>query len=673
MSASRSQESIPQRSASERNRSPTRRVAPTFVHPTASFAQREALPPTRPMHYDTTAEPLARSASGPHSSASRRKAYDPQHFFREVLFMWMGVPETDVFSYSQERRRYLLREGSAAQEDMFETLQEVGGCVHRLDELLKTKSHSFLQQSLKAAVRKQLTMFLYFVSSLREKEEYTFELLLVAKLKAMSKLQLLLNLLTETEHAKGGELATKLEVFHRQGSQRLQDLIHTIYVETMGPLLHMTSQWVTKGESPDPFIEFFITINDRVRDSDDDFWTTKYSLRSEMLPNTITPQVAERILLVSKNIAFIRRCCRAKEWKMDPAVVSAAQNTDFNGLPNVVDAAVKCTNSATMKLLHDKLGLNDVIGLIRGVCLVGCGEFYDVVIQRLDKLLVLQSHHVMLSEMTEKFKGAVDEVLPTIKGLNTDMFGSVAFCGLDKDERVSGWDAFYVSLNIPSPLNNIFDASAMRHYKQLFRFMLSVKRVEVALKQAWRLSVFLDRIVVKLDRKRPEALAYRVLASDAHILGMELMHFVNNLWSYLVYEVTMSAFSTLSTKLKKCESLDDVRRVHSAYLNDLRLYTLSNDDSLPTRKVIDRVLVLARKHCAVQQLLVALLERDVGDVASIKAEFSWVSTEFHREVSNLLAVLDKQNLQYDFLNFLLLRLNFNRFYTEGKAAGTTRR
>jgi hypothetical protein len=57
----------------------------------------------------------------------------------------------------------------------------------------------------------------------------------------------------------------------------------------------------------------------------------------------------------------------------------------------------------------------------------------------------------------------------------------------------------------------------------------------------------------------------------------------------------MSAFSTLSAKLKKCESLDDVRRVHSAYLNDLRLYTLSNEDSLPTRKVIDRVLDVAAR------------------------------------------------------------------------------
>ena len=582
--------------------------------------------------------------------------------------MWMGVPETDVFHFSQEQRRYLLREGSVAQEDMFAALQEVGSSVHRLDELLKSKSHSFLQQSLKAAVRKQLTMFLYFVSSLREKDEYTYELLLVAKLKAMPKLQLMLNLLTDTEHAKGGELATKLEVFHRQGSQRLQDLIHTIYVETMGPLLHMTVQWVTRGESPDPFIEFFIVINERVRDTDDDFWTTKYSLRVDMLPNTITPQVAERILLVAKNIAFIKRCCRAKDWKMDPSVLSAAHGADFKSLPAVVDAAVKCTNGATMALLRDKLGLNDLIDLIRGVCLVGCGEFYDVVIQRLDKLLGLQSHHVILSEMTEKFKIAKGEALPTLRGLNSDMFASeVVFCGLDKDERVGGWDAFYVSLNVPSPLNHIFDDSAMRHYKQLFRFMLNVKRVEVALKQAWRLSVFLDRLVVKLDRNQPEALAYRVLASDAHILGMELTHFVNNLWSYLVYEVTMTAFGALKAKLAKCDSVDDVRRAHSAYLNDLKLYTLSNEETLPTRRVIDRVLVLARKYCQVQLLLSNLLERNVGDIAGIRSEFSWVSSEFHREVAALLGILDQQHLQYDFLNFLLLRLNFNRFYTEGKS------
>ena len=172
---------------------------------------------------------------------------------------------------------------------------------------------------------------------------------------------------------------------------------------------------------------------------------------------------------------------------------------------------------------------------------------------------------------------------------------------------------------------------------------------------------------MKLDRNQPEALAYRVLASDAHILGMELTHFVNNLWSYLVYEVTMTAFGALKAKLAKCDSVDDVRRAHSAYLNDLKLYTLSNEETLPTRRVIDRVLVLARKYCQVQLLLSNLLERNVGDIAGIRSEFSWVSSEFHREVAALLGILDQQHLQYDFLNFLLLRLNFNRFYTEGKS------
>ena len=595
---------------------------------------------------------------------------DGTAFFKEVLFTWMGVHETDVLYFSPSERRYRLRGGSAAQLDMFEMLQDVGSSVRQLDDLLKTRSHSFLQQSLKAAVRKQLTSFFYFVSSIRDQSSISFSSLSVAAMKVRTKLGLMLSLLQSTENAKGGELATKLEAFHRQGSYRLKDLVQEIYTETMNPLLQMTVQWLTKGESPDPFVEFFVVANERVKDTDEAFWVSKYSLRPDMLPVTVSLQMADKIMLVAKNIAFIRRTCRAKDWVMDPSIVAMSQDADFNTLPRVVDDAVRYSNQSVLHLLNEKFKFDDVMSVVKAFFLVGNGNFFEVLIQRLDPILSRMSNHVMLSSVRDQLKSSLLDTVSQTKHLNTDLFSTLD-CEVEKDDRLIGWDAFSLTMAVPPPLNNIFDSGSMRQYRQLFRLMLTVKRSEVALKQAWRQSVILDRIMVRMKRSAPEAIAFKEVVNDAHLLGMEMLHLVSNLWSYFVYEVSMAAWAKFQTSLSQCKSVDDVRQAHDAYLADLKTHSLLHKEFTSTRRNIETILQLSRRYCAAQNDLTALLERRQGDVVAIKGVYQIIADELHREMSQLLTTLEEKNLQFDFMNFLQLRLNFNQYYHDNTARGAT--
>lgn len=135
------------------------------------------------------------------------KPIDDSAFLQDLLFCWMGADNTQYFTYNAPQRRYGMREGSVRQYSTFECLQDCGALAKQIDETLKKQAAeaSFLQQSLRSAIRKQLTQYHYFVSSFREKgSALALGDLVQASKKVHPKLVLLHSILQETERAKGG-------------------------------------------------------------------------------------------------------------------------------------------------------------------------------------------------------------------------------------------------------------------------------------------------------------------------------------------------------------------------------------------------------------------------------------------------------------------------------------
>ncbi|PBJ69630.1 gamma-tubulin complex subunit [Trypanosoma cruzi cruzi] len=594
-------------------------------------------------------------------------AVEESEFISDVLFMWMGVEKTKYFTYDATSHRYVMSAevGTMRQRQSFLTLQECGWLAHQIDEVLRssTTERSFLQQSLRSAMRRQLLQYHCLVASFRERRSppMTFSDLVVAFKRVQPKLQVLFTILRETESVKGGELASKLQRLVQQGSTRLYALLSEVYMEAVSPLLYMAVSSITKGEISDPFNEFFVKSNPRIDNTSDAFWSSKFALLPEMLPTTVSRALAEQVMLVTKNVSFIRNCCRCKQWHMDPAIVTAAQSASFDTIGAVVRDAMFFTNTAVLKLIREEFHLDNVFRMVNAFLLVGNGGFYELLIDRLDPVLSRLSHMVQTSIVRDHMQSALLDIVPYTRHLDTDLF-SMLQCEMVKDDKIIGWDAFLVTMIVPSPLNNIFDVTAMKVYRRLFRIMFKVKRAEVALKKSWRQSVVLDRIIGRLHNTSREVIAWREVAADAHLLGLQLNHFVNNLWSYLVAEVSTVSWDLLMKALRQCTSLDEIRAAHIAYLQYLTLHSLLHGDCASMRQNIESVLSIVRQYVGAQALLTSLLERGNGDVFSIKSEYQRLTDDFQREITSLLTTLEEQHLQFDFLNFLLLRLNFNHFY-----------
>ncbi|RNF00171.1 putative gamma-tubulin complex subunit [Trypanosoma conorhini] len=604
------------------------------------------------------------------------KALTESEFISDVLFMWMGVDRTKYFTYDEASRRYAANAevGTVRQRQAAATLQECGWLAHQIDDVLGGSSteRSFLQQSLRSAVRRQLLQYHCLVASFRERRSppMTFGDLVVAFKRVQPKLHVLSTILRETESVKGGELASKLQRLVQQGSARLSALLSDVYMEAVSPLLYMAVSSITKGEISDPFNEFFVKSNPRIDNASDAFWSSKFALLPEMLPTTVPRALAEQVMLVTKNVSFIRNCCRCKHWHMDPAIVTAAQAASFDTIAAVVRDAVCLTNKAVLRLIREEFHLDNVLRMVNAFLLVGNGGFYELLIDRLDPVLSRLSHMVQTSIVRDHMQSALLDIVPYTRHLDTDLF-PMLHCELVKDDKIIGWDAFLVTMSVPSPLNNVFDVNAMKVYRRLFRIMFKVKRAEVALKKSWRQSVVLDRIIGRLHNTSHEATAWREVAADAHLLGLQLNHFVNNLWSYLVAEVSTVSWDLLMKALRQCTSLDDIRAAHIAYLQYLTLHSLLHGDCASMRQNIESILSIVRQYVGAQALLTSLLERGSGDVFSIKGEYQRLADDFQREITSLLTTLEEQHLQFDFLNFLLLRLDFNHFYHDTLSGSNT--
>lgn len=606
------------------------------------------------------------------------KAVEECAFFADILFMWMGVERTEYIRYNSAARQYEMAAGwgSERQHNVLATLQQCGALAKAIDDSLHRSlaETSFIQQSLRGALRRQLTQYHYLIATVRERRGAPLTLgdLVVAFKRVQPKLWAMHHILKETETVKGGEMASRLQLLVQQGSHRLSSLLADVYLETVSPLLHMAVSCTTRGEVVDPFGEFFIVADAKLDDSSDVFWTAKYRLATDMLPTTVSRAVAEDILLVTKNISFIRNCCRAKLWRMDPSIADEARNCTFKTLPAVVRDALAYSNTAVMRLLREQFGLHDVFRMVNAFLLVGYGDFYEILIDKLGPILSTLSATVDPTFVQEQVQKALQEVTPYARPLDTDRFGTL-HCELAKGESRLGWDAFAVTMPLPTPLNNLFNYSAGKVYRRLFRMMFKVKVAEVALKKSWRQSVIIDRAIASLQRQRGarDMAAWREVAADAHLLGLQLNHFVTNLWSYLVAEACTVAWDLLVKGLAECRSFDDVHAVHGAYLAYLTQRCLLHNDCAAIRMNVENVITIVREFCGSQALLTSLLDRASVDAASIKRQYTGLSDDFHREVSTLLTTLEEQHLQFDFLNFLLLRLNFNRYYHDTTTSANT--
>lgn len=336
------------------------------------------------------------------------------------------------------------------------------------------------------------------------------------------------------------------------------------------PFYDMLRLWIYDGELSDPFQEFFV-VEPEFRSSMDprriatSVWEDKYKLDDNMVPSIITQDFAKKVFLIGKSLNFIRYGCGDSGWveAYSKETSKELRYGDTASLETSIDEAYKTTMARLIHLMDEKFKLFDHLHALKKYLLLGQGDFIALLMEslasNLDRPANSQYRHNLTAQLEHAIRAsnAQYDSPDVLRRLDARM--------LELSHGEIGWDCFTLEYKIDAPVDVVITPWGSTQYLKVFNFLWRVKRVEFALGSTWRRCMTGARgVLASVDDK---------VGSDwkrARCEIAEMIHFVNQLQYYILFEVIESSWEQLQTAMSKpgC-TLDDLIEAHTKYLNSI--------------------------------------------------------------------------------------------------------
>jgi gamma-tubulin complex component 3 len=340
------------------------------------------------------------------------------------------------------------------------------------------------------------------------------------------------------------------------------------------PFYDMLRQWIYDGELSDPYLEFFVAEQQDLADTDHldsrkggatSVWEDKYKLTSAVVPSIITDQFANKVFLIGKSLNFIRHGCHDGSW-VESYSKSASKELRYGDTATLeasIDEAYKATMARLIHLMATKFHLFEHLAALKKYLLLGAGDFIAVLMEslssNLDRPANTQYRHTLTAQLEHAVRNsnAQYDSPDVLRRLDSRM--------LELSHGEIGWDVFTLEYKISPPVDVIVTPYGSKQYLKVFNFLWRVKRVEFALGSTWRRCMAGARGVLgAVDDK------HGADWKSARCVVAEMIHFVNQLQYYILFEVIESSWNELEKAMHKPDStLDDLITAHAAYLNSI--------------------------------------------------------------------------------------------------------
>lgn len=339
------------------------------------------------------------------------------------------------------------------------------------------------------------------------------------------------------------------------------------------PFYDMLRQWIYDGELSDPYHEFFVVEqnpqnkadreNDPRKDQAPNVWEDKYKLDESMMPTIMTEELAKKAFLIGKSLNFIRYGCGDSAWVEAYSKDNSKELRygDTATLETSIDKAYKATMARLTHLMDSKFQLFEHLRALKKYLLLGQGDFIALLMEslsaNLDRPAGSQYRHTLTAQLEHAIRGsnAQYESPEVLRRLDARL--------LELSHGDIGWDVFTLEYKVDAPVDVIITPWASKKYLTIFNFLWRVKRVEFALGSTWRRCMTGARgVLANIDEKMSRD--WKV----ARCCIAEMIHFVNQLQYYILFEVIEASWDQLQIAITKPDcTLDDLIEAHTAYLN----------------------------------------------------------------------------------------------------------
>ena len=551
------------------------------------------------------------AADTPPSSAGRDAAHQPKprntfgpselELLQDLPFNLQGLSSKHV-QFSTSSTLKLPPTLPVPILSLLYTLSEPCLLYKELADFVSAQGGSLIGQSLRAAISQELRSYLSLVATLEGEirrtstalgngedaktirtASVTLKRCVIWTRDATMGLRLMSLFVEESKKRRGGQIISLIyDLSSSHGDPFVASFAERLLAQVARPFYEMLRHWIYDGELVDLCHEFFVTEPDPESKPDIDprrvatsIWEDKYKLDSTLVPSIISSDFAKKIFLIGKSLNFIRHNCGDSDWVVQYSKTNS-RSLDYANtatLSSSIDTAYASTMSRLTYLMSTKFGLFTHLAAIKKYILLSQGDFMDLLMESLapylDRPADSQYRHTLTSQLEHAIRhsNAQYEDPEVLRRLDARM--------LELSVGETGWDCFTLEYKVRAPCDVIITTWANMQYLKVFNLLLRVKRVEFSLNTTWRRCTTGSRSVLGAVHDR-----LGVDWKKARCVVAEMVHFVNQLQYYILFEVIESNWKTLQMAMKKSDaSLDDLIEAHTKYLNNITSKGLLGESS----------------------------------------------------------------------------------------------
>ncbi|EXJ89723.1 hypothetical protein A1O3_02790 [Capronia epimyces CBS 606.96] len=461
-----------------------------------------------------------------------------------------------------------------------------------LADYAEAQDGGLIDQSLRSAINDELRSYLNLVASLESEIRQALAVLdcthdpkatrttgvtlkrcLIWTRDATMGLRLMKLIVEESKQKRGGQMISLIHgLSSSHGDPFVASFAERLLTRIARPFYEMLRHWIYDGELIDPFHEFFITEPDPNSQPAIDHrhvatsvWEEKYKIDSSLVPSIISSEFARKVFLIGKSLNFIRHNCGDSDWVIQYSK-SNSKSLDYANTASLslsIDVAYRTTMSRLTHLMSTKFGLFTHLAAIKKYMLLAQGDFFELLIeslaQHLDRPVNSMYRHNLTSQLEHAIRhsNAQYDDPEVLRRLDARM--------LELSTGEIGWDCFTLEYKISAPCDVVITQWANTQYLKIFNLLWRIKRVEFSLNSTCKRCMTGGRGVLAAVSDK--------LGNDwkrSRCVVAEMVHFVNQLQYYLLFEVIEASWEKLQEALHKPEAtLDDLIEAHTTYLNNI--------------------------------------------------------------------------------------------------------
>ncbi|XP_041358285.1 gamma-tubulin complex component 3 homolog [Gigantopelta aegis] len=502
---------------------------------------------------------------------------------KDLMYCFQGI-EGKWIKFDSGRESYRIDPQAGipkAVRQLISKLAECGWLYNKIKHYVESRSFDkafgLVGQSFCTALHEELTEYYRLIAVLEaqlqqeqdpgiaETSSLTLRRLAVWTFDPLVRLKILAALVDVCKGKKGGALASGIYSCMQHGDPFVRSVIKLNLTMVCQPIYATLLRWLYDGELEDTYHEFFVASDPTIKN--DRLWNDKYSLRKSMIPTFITIDQAQRILLTGKSINFLRQVCQdrtptkgrevAMTFDVSQAETMLTQdmNTEFQ---KMVDVVYKDTSQHLLDVLHNKYKFMDHLKAMRRYLLLGQGDFIRHLMDLLEEDLAKPASNLYLHNLTGILETAIRATNAQFDDL--DILKRLDVRLLEVSPGDTGWDVFSLDYHVDGPIRTVFTPECIIMYLRVFNFLWRAKRMEYCLTLIWRNQMSNARALHSI----PELWT---ILPHCHVLGCEMVHFIQQVQYYINFEVLECAWDELLTKVTEAKDLDYIIAAHQVFLD----------------------------------------------------------------------------------------------------------